>query len=207
MLPRAPLLAMVTPWPRSLSSQCHLGPADITAAHASGPGSMPADGGGSVGLGFLSACCTLPQPPPTLAWAPTTLMWFLFPVLHLPCTWRARHQSLPPTPIPTHIPLATSPKLFTIPASSRFCPPAWGSAFEEAWESGLAGSTWGDTGNPGTCLLLKKNWAGLHFGCSQKLQVGKEPFECASCTSPSPTSTGIAFTQWDSQHHTQAVCC
>ena len=161
---------------------------------------MPAHGGGSVGLGFLSACCTLPQPPPTLAWAPTTLMWFLFPVLHLPCTWRARHQSLSPTPIPTHIPLATSPKLFTIPASSKFCPPAWGSAFEEAWESELAGSTC-------TCLLLKKNRDGLHFGCSQKLQVGKEPFESASCTAPSPESKGTAFTQWHSLHHTQVVCC
>lgn len=167
-----------------------------------------------MGLRFLSACCTLPQPPPTLAWAPTTLMWFLFPVLHLPCTWRARHQSLPPTPIPTHTPLATSPKLFTIPASSRFCPPAWGSAFEEVGESGLAGSTWGDTGNPGTHMVLReKNRAGVHCGCGQKLQVGKEPFECASCcpgpsfTAPSPVSKGTAFTQWDRQHHTQAVCC
>lgn len=41
----------------------------------------------------LSLCCTHPRPPPPLPGAPAPLMWFLFPSLHLACTWRGGHLS------------------------------------------------------------------------------------------------------------------
>ena len=100
--PSGPFAAVVNP----LTNEPGFSVPSWTCQHhccpVAGLGSVPADGGGSVGPGFLSPCCTLPRPPPTRAGAPATLMWFLFPVLHLACTWGAGHQSrpAPPTPCP-----------------------------------------------------------------------------------------------------------
>lgn len=84
--------------------------------------------------------CTCPGSPPTPAWAPTTLMWFLLPVLHLACTWRAdlRLPCLPSAVLspPTLSPLLSSTAAL-IPTASRFCHPTPASAFRGAGSQGL----------------------------------------------------------------------
>ena len=153
--------------------------------------------------------------PPAPAWAPATLMWFLLPVLHLVCTWRGGHLSLSPLGVLA----AAPPKPFVIPASSRFCSPAWGSAFGGAWESGLGGGSWEDTGKPWRPACSSGQRTGpvpttaAATSCELAKRVAPSPPPRAPPVTPEPPSSPVHCLKKQhvhsggGRHHPPPVCC
>lgn len=114
---------------------------------------------------------------------------------------------------PAHTPHPMSPLLLLRSCSrsqhlpdSVFPPGAW--HLEGLGNLELGGSSRGDTGNPGTCLLSgEKNFGWV--GKEHCFEPSGHPSRCprSSLTARSPASKVAASAQWGGQHHLPTVCC